>query len=514
MLKTILPRRRFNLTDYPNMATTSKFLGAPIPIGYGDIHNIIPVCVDATAKKYKILDPAIGAISAIRTGATPPVTLVLNIDYTQDLPNAEFTLLDNYKLTAYQTYYFGISCDYPASDSNYLLLKRNTGTYADGDCYSIDGSNVWTSNSGTAILFTVWGKTTLTGAETAIINNSTPDATGGLGLNKIDGVNVRIGQKFVAPSDFYITKITVYITLYGTLTTKYIYAKLYTAYTPTEAQIYITSPACLITAAPTQLTPTWVWRNVAAAASCDIEGPQKTGATITNVADVLEDIVTNILLKSSSLLDATYLAALKAARTQALKIFLDRDIEFDAFLGKLEAGQLWKLIPLQDGTYAPIAYISGEPGGTSHFMDEDFISFKMTLDYSGVKQKIKVKYEEDPGAQEFQIAEATSAGTKFYYGNEEELEIETYLSSSANAVTMAGYYKSLLEVPLKKIIFEVHDWMLDKIPARDKVKITRVRAAYANAKLGGVLFRVISIVKHPGNGVCQVTAILDTQTYV
>jgi hypothetical protein len=227
---------------------------------------------------------------------------------------------------------------------------------------------------------------------------------------------------------------------------------------------------------------------------------------------MLEDLVVTRLGKSAAILDATTLANFKAKRTQEIAAYIDRDITFGEIVGKLESSLLFKLIPLHDGTYAPIVYEAGE-GAAPHLRDEHFLSFSMKRNFSAVRSIVKIKYDENPGNNEFKVKEADSNVARFVYGTEETLEVETYLASSADAASLADDYLGMYEAPPLEITFEGRGYGLNLIPGRDKVKITRTNAAYAGGTLSGVLFRIVKITKKPASASTEIVAILDTQTY-
>jgi len=102
---------------------------------------------------------------------------------------------------------------------------------------------------------------------------------------------------------------------------------------------------------------------------------------------------------------------------------------------------------------------------------------------------------------------------KFVYGTEETLEVETYLKREAAAATLAADYLGMYEVPPLEITFEIRGYGLDLIPGRDKVRITRTRAAYAGGALNDALFRIVKITKRPATASTEIVAVLDTQTY-
>jgi hypothetical protein len=248
--------------------------------------------------------------------------------------------------------------------------------------------------------------------------------------------------------------------------------------------------------------------------TCDIEGAEKTGATIVDGADMLEDLVVNRLGKSSSILEPTALLNFKNKRAQTIAAYIDRDMTFGEIVGKLESSLLFKFVPLHDGTYATTVYEADTVEVRPHFFDEHFLSFSMCHDFSAVKAVVKIKYDEDPGYTDvYKVAEADSDVARFVYGVEDTLEVETYLKTGAHAATLASDYLGMYETPPLEITFEIRGYGLNLIPGKDKVKITRTRAAYAGGAISGILFRIVKITKKPGMASTEIVCIKDDQTY-
>jgi hypothetical protein len=510
MLYTKLPKTRYNTTTYPNLEARAD--GAPIPIAYGDLHGIIPICIDTTAFTFKVAGHAIHSIDAVKTELA---TLTLTSDYTVDLVNAQFTLCSTPYLAANTTYYFVLSADYAVSGSDYVSFKKtNAASYTDGNAFTINGADAWTSDPTVDLYFRVYGRTTLSGQTQRMVDTTIYGRGAGLAL-KDNAARTRIAHSFkTGATGFFLTNVTLWTTNKGTPSGK-IRITILSAYTPAEVQVGAQSIECDIEN-DSNFKCYHVYfplQSDATSFICDIEGAEKLAATIVDGADMIEDLITNRLSKPSSLLDATALANFKAKRTQAIKAYIDRDMTFGDIVGKLESTLLFKFVPLQNGTYATVVYEAGEPAGTSHFFDEHFVSFSMRRDFSAVKNIIKIKYDEDPGNQEFKVATAESYATKFVYGIEDTLEVETYLRSTVNAASLATSYSGLYDTPPLEITFEIRGYGLNLIPGQDKVKITRTRAAYAGGTLSAVLFRITKLTKKPASATTEITAILDTDTY-
>lgn len=518
MLNTIITKSRYDTTTYPNLQTDAE--GVPIPIGIGDIHSITPTCIDIAAQKYKILGHAIHALSAVRAGAE---TLVLGTDYTEDLANAEFTIEGTPIVEANKTYYFLLESDIVIDGSNYYHLERNLGDYYDlghnvltnGDLYDINAADDWTDTT-YGLYYEIYGKTDLTGNEecfVAFYDNKYLHKSGNWTWHPFrDNVaRTKLAQSFATPTTggpWYVTKVKVGIGVVGAPASTRI--TTISILDSTKAQVGCKSYRY----EDAQGDGRFPIRAEVSSLECDIEGAEKTGAMIDTVADFMEYLVGTILGKAASLLDSTYLSDLATDRTQKIKVYLDQDdLTVGQVIGKLEAGQLWKLIPLLDGTYATVVYESGEPANTPHFRDEDYLSFRMWRDYDSVRQIVKVKYDENPQKTEFKAKTIASDIARFFYRNEETLEVETYLAEAAGAAWLAGALGPMYEQPPLMCEFEVHGYGLDLIPGRDKVKLTRTRAMYTGGALDAVLFRILKLQKRPGTSTTVITCQLDTQTY-
>lgn len=510
MFNVQLLKNRYNTDTYPNLE--ERMNGALIPIGYGNVHAIVPTCIDTTTKKYKMLDHATHALDAVHKEIE---TLVAGSDYVEDLALAEFTLYSTPYLAANTTYYFAIEADFPISGGNYISFKLNGGSgYADGQVYAIDGAAVWTPDAAKDLLFRIQGVTALGGTPVTKINAAGVRGKGFYLRKSAD--HTRIGQSFkTGATAFYLTSVFLWSTKKGTVPASNLKITILSAYNPAEVRVGAVSLPSAIKTSETY----WAYsvkfpmQNENTNLLCDVRGREIGAVYITDGADLLESIVVDQLGKPAALLDPAYLADFKAKRTYEMKFFCDDDTKFKEFLGKLETSLLFKLHELLDDTYAPIVYENDDPAGTPHFKDEDYVSFQLFYDWASVKHKTTVLWDENPGNKECKAAETTSHLAKFLYKTEETLEIQSYHATSVGASWLSGALSVMYSAPPLMATFEVHGYGLDLIPAKDKVRLTRTRAAYAGGVLNGVLFRILKLQKKPETSTTVITCQLDTQTY-
>lgn len=506
MFDILVPKNHFLAANYPDME--DYILGLPIPIGWGNIHDIVPFCVDTDDLVFKIQDQHIQDITEIRSRGIP----LSAGSYTPDLAVAEFTLSGTPFIVEGYVYYFAISGDNPINGTDYLTLITNTQN-AGQQAYSINGADLWSAIAGRQLFFVIYGKERLDLDEKVILVSwGVPFGTVAL---RDAAARTRIGCSFTAPtavrgSGYFVTNIRLYFLAPATGTpTGNIFVTLFRGINP-DVQQGIQGDAIAISDPSVNIyNLTFPQEGLGSDLSCDVESPYPM---LTNGADILDDLFTSILGKDPAILDAALLAQLRTKRNQELKIFIDREMNVGDFIGKMEASLLWKFLPLQDGTYGTIVFEPGTPAGTRHFRDEDFLSFRMERDLSVVRNIVRVKFDENPATQEFKIEEARSDMARLFYSNEESIEIETWLKDDPDALDLANAYSYFCQEPQVKVIFEVHATGLDLLPGRDKVLLTRSRAAWTGGSLSGKLFRIMRIIKRPITNTAEITAIPDERS--
>jgi hypothetical protein len=519
-----IPRFRYSLATYPNMDPSAE--GQVIREPYGTLLNITPVCINLLTGKWKIARREIHAITAIREAGQ---TLVSGTEYTPDLANAEFTIGITPVLQPSTVYYFVLESDYAIDGSNYLGFAWNTdgGVYPGGTCYFINAAGAW-SNQSKDLQFRVYVKTALDSTEYKLIDSFVAGSAWNYQAylrKSVGGAETRLAQSFTTPAGgpWFLSRIEVYAMATGTpAASRITKAAILSAYSPAEVQLGVKSYR-MENYTGTADKAYFAQRGAAVDLAVDIEGIEDGGgALMTNSADILQDMQVNILGGSASALNSVDLAALKIARPEVVALNLDTETDDETVRNKLECGQLFKYIPLLDGTIGLKYAATGEPAGTPHYRDEHFASFKMRRKWSSIYERVKVKYAQDGGSGEFLVQEAEALSAKYLYRNLKTLEVETFLTNAADALLLAQDYlgtsaaagrRQYLKQPAVEVEFELragYGWEI--IPSM-KVKLTRARAMSATGALAGVLFYVLDVQKDSRNNSVTVTAILDEMTY-
>lgn len=521
MINIMIPRDKYwkDAGHYPNL--DSKANGRIIPDLFGEKTNITPVCVDTTTLRYKIANCDIRAIFSIDEVRANNRVLTVIDDYTENLADGEITLKGTPKLEPNTSYYFAIEGDWVINGADWVQFYGWDAAYADGNAYEIDGGDVWSALT-EDLTFVIYGKNTIGSTEEQKVwfQYDTTFAPVKL-MDHAD--RTKIAMKFKTVNDgqsFFVTKIIVGGKKNAAFPAgKEMYMTLYSDLGITQVGIKSTARSCDFVAT-TNNNIRFSFPQIEAISEIlvDAKGYVDDGLVnlMDNGSDILKFIINHRLNMADATLDLAAFAAFKVAHAEPIAIYMDREIQFNQFLEKLEATLLFKFLPKLrpplDGKHAPIHYVAA-PGEAPHIQEEDFLpGFSCERRLSSVKQKFQVLYGRDPTTNEYLVKEVESDIAKFFYRNEETLRISTYLKDAADATNLLNSYKALLEYPERWAHFPVRNYGLDQIPT-EKAKLTRARGDNTGGSFAAVLFRIMRLEKAISDGVVTFDAQLDSQTY-
>lgn len=523
MLKTIIPKSRYWRADYPNLEEGSD--GRVRPILYGEKEGMTPICLNTETGLYEIANHRIKEITEIKAGDT---TLVSGTDYTEDLINGQFQLSSTPKISPGNTYYVVIEADNVINGTDYLKVLRYSGNdYADGQAFEIDGADNWTGQSYDLCLRVMAREGSVDGGWNWVLHLPTDwSNVERIGLRDV-AARTKMAQSFKLPSwatgDWYITAIEFNLYPEGNPTGS-IYFRILSSYTP-ETQVGIDSNEMIGKIEDTSYIR-YPWRR----AYFDLRDPQESEISIhakgkysaeagnpliTNIADVVEDIMADELGVSSDALDELAFDDLRTNKTEEISCYLNTEIPFDEFLSVAEAGQDWKLIPGLDRKYSPQWYDPNIPSGETilHLMDEDFVSFRMYRDLEAVKQICRIRYDHSPSGSDSEVSEAENFYPFFFYSIEETIELDAYLKDETEVGLIVADKLERTEEPLLTAVFETKGHGFDLLPF-DRIYLTRKRALYENGKLEKVLFRIFKVSKKISEKTTEIVAVLDSQVSI
>lgn len=504
----MIPKNKFWTANFSNLRQSAE--GQPIPELYGVKENISPTCIDTTIMKYQIANRALHSIDAVQCDGH---NLTETTDYVTDLPNAQFVIYGMPKLESATTYYLVLEGDFGISGSHHVNISGDSGAgYADGQLFDINGSDVWSGQSAD-LVFKIYGKQYLEADEELMVEHAFTNEDAEYNLRD-STARTKVGQSFLTgANDFYVTRIVLKLGKTGTPTGN-MRLQIHTDQLGTvlggkSKQLAVAN----LTTTQRSSAQTWWKFTEDSEVLVTAQGVENLDTSLMdNVSDILKDVLVNILNKDTADLDTASFTALKSARTEDICAYLNTELSFNTFLGRLEAGSLFKFVPTLEGKLAVYYYQSGEPAGTPDLYDEDYISFRSWRDKDSIRKTAQICYNENPTTLIYEKIEKASDIADFIYENDKTLIVETYLKDTADAETLGTTYIGLIEYPQRKIIFEVPGYGINLIPTQ-KVKITKTRADNTGGSFSAELFRILSLAKKLSTGTVKVTAILDSQSY-
>jgi len=203
---------------------------------------------------------------------------------------------------------------------------------------------------------------------------------------------------------------------------------------------------------------------------------------------------------------------LEAKRTETLGVFLDENITGEGFINRLGITSAFHFVPLPGGTFGPVVFAAGEPSGTPHLFDEDYIRFSQQRQPEATVKAVIVKYGKDPVSGDWKQVKRTSSTAEILYKAVDILEVETWLTNKTDAETLGDIYLGLVENPLKKVFLTLSIIGFTMYPGQ-KVKLWRTRADNASGVFSGVLHRIIKMTKSLASGTVSMECWKDTQSY-
>lgn len=493
---------KFTLTAYPNMDTAWE--NKPIPTGYGAKENIQPVLIDRKNLIYKLCLRDLDSIDEVRAGG---ISLIEGTHYDTDLSNGQFTLNGPPWLAKLTTYYIVISTDALwANAANYVSIMCDNGAgYADGQTFEIDNGGVWTGVA-KDLNFKVLSKEA--SVETADEELLISFISGSDSIALKDNIaRFKIAQSFqFNAADQKITKIGLQLKKVGSPTGT-LRVEIHSDQAGTRLGGWATIDIDSLS------TGVFYWRFLEYTEYENVEEIEVDFTTEDSIArDILEHALESLMGIDMSLIDSDLMDALEAARTETLAVFLDEDLTGEGFINRLGITSAFHFVPLPNGTFGPIVFVAGEPSGTPHLYDEDYISFSQQRQAENTAVKVIIKYDKDPTNDEWKQVERISSTAGELYKAVEILEVETWLIEKTDAEALGDLYLGLIEEPLKKVFIALPIVGFTMYPGQ-KVKLWRTRADNAGGVFDGVLHRLIKLTKNLSNGTVNLECWKDTQSY-
>ncbi len=494
----------FDIITFPYMDPAWE--GKAIPTGYGSKEDVQPVLIDSRNLDYKICIRELDSIDEVRAGGIP---LTEDVEYETDLPDGEFTLNGCPWLAGGTTYYLVISTEdvWGIDPLNHIRFMVDDGAgYADGQLFEIKLGDFWTG-AAKDVNFQLISKEAdaVTANESLLV--SFLAGSDNLGLKDIIG-RFKLGQSFeFAGVDQKIVKIKFQVKKIG-VPVGNLRIEIHSDKVGTRVGGWAT-----IDMEDIATGGDYAWHEFE---FIDYDGSKEIEADFTTGDDtareILEHALEHLMNMNMDLIDEDLMDDLEAKRTEILGVFLDQDITGEGFVNKLGITSAFHFVPLPGGTFGPIVFAAGEPADTPHLFDEDYISFKQQREPENVILSVVIKYGQDPISGEWLQVKRTSTTSGILYGATEILELETWLTSKADAETLGDLILGTVEQPKKKLFITLSVIGFTMYPGQ-KIKVWRTRADNDSGVFNGVLYRIIKMVANSSNGTVSMECWRDTQSY-
>lgn len=222
-------------------------------------------------------------------------------------------------------------------------------------------------------------------------------------------------------------------------------------------------------------------------------GKQSGGSTLENGPHIVEDMLTTLCGLASSDLDTTAFDNSKTISEAVLNVPIET--QQDA-LAVIEGICLSDLAFFDENGDGELRYRTWEPTRSTSEDEIDTLDIlaeprpRISDDSSWLYWKVHVGYGYYCWDKTFKYANASEAASKYKYGHENELTIDTYIRGSDDAGTLAERLLRLFKDPSPLLTMDAKMIFIDKLLG-DKIEVTMARAPYEES--GGYDERVFEI---------------------
>jgi hypothetical protein len=233
-------------------------------------------------------------------------------------------------------------------------------------------------------------------------------------------------------------------------------------------------------------------------------------------ADILFHALTvfNSPAIQKSQIDLASFLDLRAARTQALAMYLTEQTAVTDIVRDLQDSNVFHLIPLMNETFGAFRYAAGVTGLEVRIDQLDMASFTLGYDTAPVRKTVVIKYGQDPTTKNWLATSATDANIGYRYDQAEILEKETLLTSASDAAALASFYLNIIRSPEKRVSGSVPALLLGYRPAEKLVISKSIRDGEGEDQivLAAEVYRALSLIKNAGPATVDLEAVLDLQS--
>jgi len=226
---------------------------------------------------------------------------------------------------------------------------------------------------------------------------------------------------------------------------------------------------------------------------------------------IAKDILKTYLGYVDADLDLVSFTNTDTYRTYALCIYLDTIQSSREVLQTISRSIVAFLSPTENGKLSFETYVVGTPSDILDLYDYDYEDWKVSKEFSFIRNMIKVRYNMNPKTQTFSEVIYENTGVVYKYGVKEPLTLDTYLQLVTDADNVAAAIGGMCSQPLTIVETTVGLKGFKLFPTR-KVRFSREMAPDPTGLFDKKIFRVRQIVKDSATESSKVVAMDDLQS--
>lgn len=485
ILQTI-PPNTFTLPEFPDLDPAEE--GKLRAVWFGPVFNITPVRIDLTGNGYgvyELADPTIvpngitsidnlysyadGAAAAAKDSARRK-TLALGVDYSEDLLNARFTLLQDVQIIEITSENNAIDWSQTGGGTPILSGFIPPGLYMPHEL----------ANAITTVLNAQGGAD-----KSCAYNQTTHDFT----LTRAaPSFNLHLGD---GPNKGNAIWSTIGFTGSANLTGLLSYTGDTAIYTDPETDHILRADG--VGARDTVPVPRFTGTS---------GDPVQIGADITRALWEL------FLDQQADLIDEPSFLDARTTAPQPLGIYIRKSEDVKSIFQKIQNSNRSNIVIDGEGV---IRFIVNQPGAqppdTPSLDDSDYISWNMRQQIDEVFGTIRIFYAEDATTGAFITREVKDENTEQLYSRTGAKDFTTYLVESDDALGIANLFLALASNPQRLAEFTIKGFV--ELVEGQKLLLTRERAIDTTEQLSDELFRVLQVRSGPLSAQTQILAVED-----
>ena len=211
------------------------------------------------------------------------------------------------------------------------------------------------------------------------------------------------------------------------------------------------------------------------------EGKASGGSVIEGAPEIVEDFLEDILGYAAADLNAASFTASKAESDVVLNVPIEKETSALKIIENITKSDLAFFDEDESGLFRYRSWIPYIGGTYSELDETDFLGTPEIREASKqLYYQIRIGYAYSCALQEHQYHEESDLESRYKYGRQERLLLDTYIRSQSDALTLAERLKVLMKDPSPELKTDLKLPVIDKLIG-DKVRISLARAPFESA---------------------------------